>query len=294
MTKGNNFSHIVGGENIKEYKSWMAAMLINGSQACGAMLIAPQWVISARHCTEHLDISNIIIKLGGVNLQNDDEFETMTVIEKVEHPSFDVVLLKLSQPSELSKPIKVNNNDELPEGLVVKAIGWGKLGETKGTSNILQTVDLPLVSDEECYRVFGSRFNNKSMICAGYKEGMKDACQGDSGGPLFVETPQGDVLVGVTSWGEGCARSGVYGVWARLSQLNDWIDNNIDYNSLEFVDAVNGDSDIDEVDEGYRFPEEVTQVNDTPSTFMTYFETFTNYSSLIIILLLIIILIRIR
>jgi serine protease len=238
----NNFSHIVGGENINDRKSWMASMQINGKSLCGAMLIAPQWVISASHCTIPANMSDIVIKLGGVDLNNDDEFESFTVVEKIEHPTFDAVLLKLSSPSKLSKPIKINNNNKLPTGLVAKAIGWGKMGENGSTSDILQTVDLPLVSDDECYRAFGSKFNNNSMVCAGYKQGMKDACQGDSGGPLFTETPNGDVLIGVTSWGEGCARAGVYGVWTRLSKLNEWIDNNIDHKSLKFADAANGHS----------------------------------------------------
>ena len=55
----NNFSHIVGGENIKNHKSWMASMQINGKALCGASLIAPQWVISASHCTVHTNMNDI-------------------------------------------------------------------------------------------------------------------------------------------------------------------------------------------------------------------------------------------
>ena len=39
------------------------------------------------------------------------------------------------------------------------------------------------------------------MICAGVAGGGKDACEGDSVGPLVV----GGQLVGIVSWGVGCA-----------------------------------------------------------------------------------------
>ena len=62
------------------------------------------------------------------------------------------------------------------------------------------------------------------MMCAGYREGGIDACQGDSGGPLVWRTPDGPVLVGVVSFGDGCARKLKYGIYTRVSAYREWID----------------------------------------------------------------------
>ena len=66
------------------------------------------------------------------------------------------------------------------------------------------------------------------MICAGYKQGGKDACQGDSGGPFICEGQNKEaILTGIVSWGIGCARANNYGVYARVTKILDWIKSNM-------------------------------------------------------------------
>jgi secreted trypsin-like serine protease len=56
-----------------------------------------------------------------------------------------------------------------------------------------------------------------------------DTCQGDSGGPLMMYTSSKQwVIVGITSFGYGCARSGYSGVYTRVTAYLNWIKMYID------------------------------------------------------------------
>lgn len=86
----------------------------------------------------------------------------------------------------------------------------------------LQVVSVPVVENAECaVNYLGYGDITERMLCAGYKAGQKDACQGDSGGPLVAN----GVLIGVVSWGAGCARPGLPGVYTNLADpvLRAWI-----------------------------------------------------------------------
>lgn len=63
-------------------------------------------------------------------------------------------------------------------GVKGTVIGWGRLGERKKSSNILQKVDVPIISNEDCKEMgYAPEKITDNMICAGYKEGQQDACQ---------------------------------------------------------------------------------------------------------------------
>ena len=51
-----------------------------------------------------------------------------------------------------------------------------------------------------------------------------DTCQGDSGGPLTMFNSNNQwILVGLTSYGRGCAQPNYSGVYTRVAAFEDWI-----------------------------------------------------------------------
>lgn len=67
------------------------------------------------------------------------------------------------------------------------------------------------------------------MLCAGdtrsggNQANLHDACQGDSGGPLVCESDRHMTLVGIISWGIGCGQKDVPGVYTKVANYLDWI-----------------------------------------------------------------------
>ncbi|KAK2169063.1 hypothetical protein LSH36_12g05014 [Paralvinella palmiformis] len=102
--------------------------------------------------------------------------------------------------------------------------GWG--GGT--ISVLLQYAQLSVLSQVDCRRIRVFRNLSDKMLCAADDDGYtsKDSCQGDSGGPLAYKNPnKGGTfeLVGIVSWGYGCA-AGYPGVYTRVSEYLDWIE----------------------------------------------------------------------
>ena len=61
--------------------------------------------------------------------------------------------------------------------------GWGTLSSGGSQPNILQEAEVPIVTQQECRKFYGSTITDQ-MICAGYAAGGIDSCQGDSGGTI--------------------------------------------------------------------------------------------------------------
>lgn len=159
------------------------------------------------------------------------------VVKILYHPDYnaasrfnnDIALLQLDR--NVVHNFKVNfaclpkANDDFPPGTMCYLAGWGDLESGGDDPEHMMHVQVPIVSNEECTAndSYHDSLITPEMLCAGYKEGGKDTCQGDSGGPLMCKFEYRWHIVGITSWGYGCAAPNYYGVYARVANLLDWI-----------------------------------------------------------------------
>jgi len=226
---------VVGGAQASTSDHPWAVYLADASgfQFCGGTLVAPTKVLTAAHCMSSTPATQMTVVAGRDDKQSRDGSST-PVSKAWVSPDFqsvgrglDVAVLTLATPVQRT-PLRIAGPADAAtyrEGVAAQIVGWGTTQESGAASRFLQTATVPLRADDYC-RTGDPDFDPTLLTCAGYDEGGVDTCQGDSGGPLFGTTSTGALKVlGATSFGEGCARPGKPGVYARVAdaKLREWI-----------------------------------------------------------------------
>ncbi|KAJ6640320.1 Serine protease snake [Pseudolycoriella hygida] len=240
---------IVGGEVAKAGEFPHMAVIgwtSNGEVdwKCGGSLISEYFVLTAAHCSSVYGIPPDIVRLGDQNLvRQDDKAEPQEyrVASVIVHPDyrhssnyFDIALIRLApqvtftrfiRPACLWQSYYVNSTKTI-------ATGWGQLEFAGDRSDELRKVSLNIIDNSQCQQLYEKSKKLKdgivsTQLCAGYLEGGRDTCQGDSGGPIQVITPRNQCIfhiIGITSFGKGCAAVNAAGVYTRVSSYLDWIE----------------------------------------------------------------------
>jgi trypsin len=141
---------------------------------------------------------------------------------------WDAVLLELEDAASApAAPILIAGAGEeatWAAGKPALIAGWGTTSEGGSRSDHLRAGQVEMIADSTCASVYPGpnsslEFFPETMVCAGiFPEGGVDTCQGDSGGPLVVPIAGGGGrLVGDTSFGEGCAREELPGIYGRIA-----------------------------------------------------------------------------
>jgi len=244
-TCGAATARIVGGvDTLKNQIPWQCTFYNSDDSwyGCGGTIINcdPTIIVSAAHCFQGQSPAKVTCgdwKLDGTDT-NEQSLEISGVIN---HPSFnaatfenDIAVVKVngSMPCSQGKiwPACLPNTERYTyEGWADTVVsGWGTISSGGAVSSTLKYVKVPPVSDATCNAAdsYDGIIVSDQMICAGMAAGGKDACQGDSGGPLVTRATGVDTgysLIGIVSFGYGCAVPNFYGVYVEFSNYMEWV-----------------------------------------------------------------------
>lgn len=233
-------ARIVGGAEVapKFKYPWMASLQFDGSHACGGTWYTGNAIISAAHCVFG-ELSDWVALSHRHNLDLGNEEEggvSYPILGVRPHPHFDrrgggsndvsvwYVEAKASPPGIVLD----TGSYSATEDTLLTLIGWGFTQAMSSVSPVLLEVNVPVYNSATCKKAYPT-LNTTTQFCAGYPEGRKDACTKDSGGPIFVSSGGSYTLVGVVSFGKGCADRGFPGVYTRISAVAEFITSSIEY-----------------------------------------------------------------
>jgi hypothetical protein len=238
--KGYAQQRITGGSTINITEApWQVILKQGSSYICGGSIIAPNFILTAKHCIEGVSPSAIQV-VAGITCKNEaSSSNTFSVSAIIPHPTLDVALLQLSTNLSYNSNrqainyLSSTNSTYYSIGDTVMVSGWGWLTPNGyDPSNCLNAVNLHIISNQDAANALGEPVHDYEVACTGVGSVRQGACHGDSGGPLvnWSNTLNEYVLIGIVDWGRpDCSgnNSNSPSIFVRVSNIVSWINSSI-------------------------------------------------------------------
>uniref|UniRef100_A0A8D0KR32 Transmembrane serine protease 5 n=1 Tax=Strix occidentalis caurina TaxID=311401 RepID=A0A8D0KR32_STROC len=222
-------ARVVGGTDVPPGRwPWQVSVYHGSQHRCGGSVLARDWIVTAAHCVHRrLQASAWLVFAGIITHGSIKQEAGLSVKKIIYHPlyndnslDYDIAVMKLQVPLNFTDAIRAvclpPSHQDLFQGTQCWVSGWGYTRPDQAL--------VPLIGTKRCNSscVYAGELTAR-MLCAGHLRGTIDACQGDSGGPLVCRDDFAWRLVGIVSWGQGCAEPNRPGVYTNVAQLLPWI-----------------------------------------------------------------------
>ena len=211
---------IVGGKSDRGKDPAVVAIDIGGEGLCTGSLIAPRWVLTARHCVSETE-EEVACPAHGAQVHGNLPADSLTILvgddistarpvaigRRVVVPAsavlcdHDIALIELDHAVTSVTPVK---RGSLANVTTVRGVGFGKRGDHAGAGKKMTRSNVPIL--EKMPKEF---------------EVGQLSCNGDSGGPAFDK--QGRVVGIVSRGGPSCSGADARGIYTRVDAFESFI-----------------------------------------------------------------------
>jgi secreted trypsin-like serine protease len=196
---------IIGGGNASN-APWAARLFVNGQQNCTSTIIAPQYILTAKHCVS--GAGTYTFRIGSLDQTSGGTTATGTTITR--SPNADIAIVKLDRSVQATfSPL--GSASDVSVNQAVQVYGWGATctnqPEINCQSRLLKVANVNVTS-VSCRDYAGG-----VAVCA--RRGNGITAGGDSGGPMFASGRQ----VGVASTSDRSTST----AYTNITQYRTWI-----------------------------------------------------------------------